>query len=115
MTFKKFEEIFRTKYPNGDVCMHGKGGGTEKNGKVFVAFEPCGKVYMYYGAYEDVLCKMGFKVISKERLAEAKIRLETYEKRHGKPDFFGGVMDYSQDIEELEKRIAEYETEWIIG
>ena len=117
MTFNKFEEIFRSKYPDGVIAMHGKAGGTEKNKKVYVAFQPSGKAYMYYGAYEDVLCKMGFNVISKERLAEVKLHLETEKERHGKPNmFFGGVVDNSEEIARLEKMIAEYESgEWIIA
>ena len=115
MTFQRAQEIFSMKYPEGELVQHGKFGGTEKNKKITVIFQHGGKCYEYYGAYEDVLCRIGFNVISKERLAEAKMRLETCKERHGKPDFFGGVMDYSQEINELEKRIAEYETEWIIG
>lgn len=115
MTFKKFEAIFRTKYPDGDIAMHGKAGGTEKNKKVFVAFVPGGKAYMYYGAYEDILCKMGFKVISKERFAELQARLAWYKDKDGKPDFFGGVCDYKADIERYEKQLEQYKAEYIIA
>ena len=115
MTFKKFEEIFRSKYPDGVIAMHGKAGGTEKNKKVYVAFQPCGKAYMYYGAYEDVLCKMGFNVISKERLAENEMRLESLKERNGKPSFFGGVVDYTDEIAKIEARLKEYRESWIIA
>ena len=122
MTFQKAQEIFATKYPEGELVQHGKFGGTEKNRKITVIFHRNttgyngSKCYEYYGAYEDVLCRIGFKVISKERLAEMKLRLETVKEWHGKAGFFGGVVDNSEEIARLEKRIAEYESgEWIIA
>ena len=115
MTFQKAQEIFSTKYPDGELVQHGKMGGTEKNRKITVIFKDGGRCYEYYGAYEDVLCRVGINVISKERLAEMKQRLTTCIARNGKPDFFGGVMDCSDEIRDLQNRIAEYESEWIIA
>ena len=115
MTFKKFEEIFRSKYPDGFVAPHGKAGGTEKNKKTYVTFEQYGKAYEYYGAYEDVLSKIGINVISKERLAECEARLDQLRKWDGTDDFFGGQVDNSKEIEELLKRIELYKAEYIIA
>ena len=115
MTFKRFEEIFHSKYPDGYVAPHGKAGGTEKNKKTYLTFVRYGKAYMYYGAYEDVLSKLGFNVISKERLAEVKLRLATLKERNGEDDFFGGKVDNTEEIEKLEKRIRQYESEYIIA
>ena len=115
MTFKKFQSLFETKYPDGWVHPHGRYGGCEKNMKVTLSFSPNGKSYSYYGAYEDILCRIGINVISKERLAEVEQRLETVKKWNGTEDFFGGIMDTTQEIKELEKRIADYKSNWIIA
>ena len=115
MTFKRFEEIFHSKYPEGEVVAHGKFGGTEKSKKTTVIFEHGGRCYEYYGAYEDVLSRMGMKVISKERLAETEQRLATVKKWHGTDNFFGGVMDCSEEIARLEAFLAEVKAEYIVA
>lgn len=115
MTFKRFEEIFHAKYPDGEVIAHGQFGGTEKNKKTTVVFERNGKCYSYYGAYEDVLKKLGFDVISKERLAELEARLDNYKQWNGTDDFFGGVCDYTAEIKELTERIEHYKKYFIIA
>ena len=118
MTFARFQEIFASKYPDGEVWMHDvfEHGQRGKRQKVAVVFKPNSKVYMYAGAYEDVLYKVGINCISKERLAEAEIHLKDLKKSNGKPDpFFGFTIDNSKEIEALEKQIEQYKTEWVIG
>ena len=115
MTFKKFEEIFLSKYPEGCISMHAKSGSSVKGNKVSVAFAPTGKVYEYAGAYEDVLSKMGFKVISKERLAEVEMRLATLVERNGKPCFFGGVVDNTAEIVRVEAFLKEVKDSYIVA
>ena len=116
MTFKKFEEIFKTRFPEGEVFSHGDFAGTEKNMKTTAVFAPGGKVYSYYGAYDIVLQKMGIKCVSKEHLAEEMLRLKDLRDRDGKPDmFFGGMVDNSAEIERLEARIAEINRDFIIA
>ena len=117
MTFQKAHEIFMTKYPEGELVQHGKFGGTQKNMKITVIFKRGGRCYEYYGAYEDVLCRIGFKVISKERLAEARIRLADLKARHGKVcEFFGTyTVDNSEEIAKLEAFLAEVEADYIVA
>lgn len=114
MTFKKFQSLFATKYPDGWVHPHGKYGGCEKNMKVTLSFSPNGKSYSYYGAYEDILCRVGINVISKERFSELEMRLERLNEWNGTDDFFGGVIDNTEAIQKLESQIAEYKANWII-
>ena len=112
MTFNKFRQIFKLKYPQGSVVAHGKFGGTERNKKVAVVFEEGGKVYEYYGAYEDILNKIGIKVISRERFESMELTLIALREQNGKPDFFGGVVDNTEAIKqrrsELENIICNY-------
>lgn len=115
MTFKRFEEIFHSKYPDGEVIAHGKLGGTEKSKKTTVVFCKHGRSYSYYGAYEDVLTRIGFKVISRQRLGELKARLEQYKEWHGTDNFFGGTCDYREEIRAITEEIKEYEEEYIIA
>lgn len=116
MTFMRFEEIFKSAFPEGEVFSHGEFGGTEKSMKTTAVFAPGGKCYSYYGAYDIVLQKMGLKVISKERFREMEIRLEDLKARNGKEDsFFGFTVDCSKEIEELEKKLGEYRRDYIIA
>ena len=121
MTFKKFEELFLQKYPDGQCWMHDEfcHGQSGYRQKVGIVFKPQTKVYMYAGAYEDILCKVGVNVISKERFAELLVRLEEYKRRqkeYGGTDWFFGIpVDYSKDITELEAQIAKYRKDWIIA
>ena len=117
MTFKKFEEVFKQKYPDGRVWMHDEfeHGQRGKRQKVAVVFNPNSKVYMYAGAYEDVLCKVGINCISKERFTELEHRLAYYQKLDGKEDFFGGVFDCKADIQQLTDEIENYKKNWIIA
>ena len=115
MTFKTFESIFLSKYPDGSVFAHGAFGPTEKNRKVAVTFTPDGLVYEYYGAYEDVLTKMGFKVISKARLMEMETRLADYTERNGQDDFFGGSFDYTNEIKTLSSEIEAIKANYIVA
>ena len=115
MTFAKFQEIFHTKYPDGEVISHGKFSGTQKNMKTTVIFQSPGKCYSYYGAYEDVLNRIGFKVISKERLLEAEMRLNRLVDLNGKMGFFGEIVNNDAEIESLAQRIKTYREEYIIA
>ena len=118
MTFKKFETLFKGKYPDGtvyphDVFEHGVPGRIQK---VCVVFNPNSKGYMYRGAYEDILCKIGIPVISKERFSELETRLARLQDMDGKTDeFFGGVFDCSADIARLTAEIEDYKKNYVIA
>ena len=116
MTFKKFEELFKTKYPEGEVLRHGGMGQTRTTGQASVIFKPDGKVYDYYGAYEDILCRIGIKVISKARVRHAEQALERYRKDHNTPKLFAdqGNYDFSEQIAELEDWLDKIYAEYII-
>ena len=117
MTFKKFEALFKAKYPMGevfphDVFEHDVPGRIQKVG---VVFNPNGKTYMYRGAYEDILCKCGINTISKERFAELEGRLVHLKKLNGATDeFFGGSFDCSEDIARLTVEIEDYKANYVI-
>lgn len=84
MTEKKANEIIRTKYPDATIFRRNSFGGTNTT-HLAVVFEPCGKVYDYYGlSYQQVLIKLGFKILYKHN-----------------------VDSYNRHIAELEKKIAD--------
>lgn len=114
MTFAKFNELFKSKYPEGEVVQHGKFGGTEKNKKTTVIFVPGGKCYEYYGAYEDVLNRVGIKVISQSRFHDKQSCLESYKKWNGREALFGGRFDYNKEIVRLECEIKEILDNYVI-
>lgn len=108
MTFKKFEELFKNKYPNGEVVAHGKFGGTEKNKKTTVIFDKNGKCYEYYGSYMDILNRVGINVVSKSEIERKENELQKLNEEHGKPnkyDFFGiePIIDNTSKIEDCEE------------
>lgn len=122
MTFKRFEEIFLSKNPGGMVVAHGQFGGTERNNKTTVVFRDGGKTYSYYGAYEDVLCKMGINTISKERLESLQKQLARLQEENGKEEenlFFDDdepwIIDWSREIAELEARLDDIKKNYIIA
>lgn len=116
MTFAKYQSLFLQKYPNGETFMHDEFmHGTDRNRqKVGVVFEPNGKVYMYRGAYEDILCRIGVNVISKERFSELEARLAHLKEMDGTEDLFGGVFDYSDEIASVVSEIEKYKTDYTI-
>lgn len=115
MTFKKFEALFKEKNPDGKVFMHGEFAQTERNKKVAVVFHEGGKVYEYYGAYEDILNRVGIKVISKARFSSLEKSLEQYKKYDGKATLFGGKFDYSEEIARLTADIEDIKANWVIA
>jgi len=117
MTFRRFEEIFKTKYPDGNVWMHDDYMNHPGNRqKVAVEFAPHGKVYLYRGAYEDILCRIGINTISKARLTELVNRIEYLKRRHGdREEFFGtGYFDNMRDIMEAEAFLAKVLRDYVI-
>ena len=44
-----------------------------------------------------------------------ELRLETVKRQNGTDDFFGGIMDTTREIQDLERRIADYKANWIIA
>lgn len=114
MTFNKFRQVLKSKYPQSEVYAHGKFGNTEHNKKVALAFEPDGKVYEYYGAYEDILNKCGIKVISKERFVSLELMLITLREMNGEPDFFGGFIDNTEAIKERTEELESIRQNYMI-
>ena len=118
MTFNKFQELFLTKYPEGEVVMHGKFGGTEHNMKTTVTFNRNSKCYFYYGSYETVLNRLGIKVITKSSLAQIEHELAYYMENNGKPNPFSlfnkSVMNYEKEIKEYTDKLENIKKDWII-
>ncbi len=56
MTLKHANDIFRSKYPNGEICRKHT---TSAENKYWVTFQPNGKVYYYSGqSYGELLYKL---------------------------------------------------------
>ena len=111
MTYNTFKSIFLTKYPNGNVGMHGKGTKCER---VLVVFEKGQQVYEYSGAYDSILEHCGIKVISKAHYSEIEQLLQTAIARNGKKSMFGGTIDSTKDIEKYSALLADYDNNFIV-
>lgn len=113
VTHATFEELFHRKYPDGETWKHEPevSGRIQKTAVIFV---PGGKVYFFTGAYEDVLCKIGINVISKERYESKVATLEWMKSQHGTEDFFGGVVDNTAEIERMTSEIENYTKNYVI-
>ena len=79
MTEKKANEIFRTKYPEGEIVRRNN---SSAGNKFYVTFKPQGKVYYYAcSTYAELLNRFGFEIVYKHDIESAKATLENYEKQ----------------------------------
>lgn len=112
MTFKRFEEIVKGKYPKAEVFSHGEFAGNKVN--VAVIFEPNTRVYKYNGTYCEVLNKIGIKAIYKHDLENVRGVVEMLKRSNGTKGFFGDIIDNTEMIAKYEVDIANYEQNYII-
>ena len=117
MTEARANEIFRTKYPEGEICRKNT---TSAGNKFWVIFNPNGKVYYYScTSYAELLNRFGFKVVYKHDLVSAQETLKRYEKqledaKNGKfPPFAFAFIERNPEtekaeIEDLQKQVNEY-------
>lgn len=79
MTEARANEIFRTKYPEGEIVRRNN---SSAGNKFFVTFKPQGKVY-YYACltYVELLRRFGFDVVYSHDVAAVKSSLRHYEKQ----------------------------------
>ena len=117
MTEKKANEIFRTKYPEGEICRKNT---TSAGNKFWVTFKPNSKVYYYScTSYVELLRRFGFDVVYKHDVKSAEETLKRYEKqledaKNGKfqPFAFAFIERTPEtekaEIEDLQKQIDEY-------
>ena len=117
MTESRANEIFRSKYPEGEICRKHS---TSAESKYWVTFEPNGKVYYYScTSYAQLLSRFGFEVVYTHNLNSAKATLEKYEKelndaKAGNFSEFAFIfMEQTPEtekayIEDLQKQVDEY-------
>lgn len=114
MTFAKFEELVKGKYPNARVFKHGS------KINVGVCFEYAenskfSKTYQYNGTYCEVLNQLGIKAIYKHEYDTLVYALENAKKRNGTKNIFvGGTIDCSGEIEEYTNRLNEVNANYVI-
>lgn len=109
MTFKKFKEIVTLHKPEITVYQHGD------NNSVSVQFTPDGKIYDYSGSYIYVLNRIGIKAVHQSDLNMLEKELARLETDNGKPNiWFGGIADYSEQIDWHKTEIDRIKKECII-
>ena len=114
MTFSKFEELVKEKHPNATIFKHGELAGNKINVAIIFNGEH-GKVYQYNGTYCEVLNRLGVKAIYKHDYNALVSALENAKKRNGtKNIFFGGIVDYSKEIEEYTNRLNDVNANYVI-
>lgn len=81
MTEARANEILRTKYPEATIY-NGKRFGGSCIGRMVVVFKEGGKCYDYCASsYQQVLEKLGFKILYKHNVEAYKRRLKELEKK----------------------------------
>lgn len=117
MTEKKANEIFRTKYPEGEIVRRNN---SSAGNKFWVTFTPNGKVYYYAcSTYSELLGRFGFKVVYKHDIENAEEALKRYEKqledaKNGKfqPFAFAFIERNEEtekaEIEDLQNKVNEW-------
>lgn len=79
MTEKKANEIFRTKYPEGEIVRRFA---SSAGSKYFVVFKEGGKVYEYAcTSYQQLLERFGFKIAYKHNIETAKANIKYHEEK----------------------------------
>lgn len=79
MTESKANEILRTKYPEGTIY-NGKRFGGASSSEMVVTFSPNGRCYHYYAtSYQQVLEKLGFKILYKHNVTSYNNRIKELE------------------------------------
>lgn len=77
MTEKRANEIFRTKYPEGEIV---RKNASSAGWKYFVVFKHGGKVYEYgCTSYQQLLGRFGFNIAYKHDIENAKHYIQRYE------------------------------------
>lgn len=111
MTFNKFKEILKSKYPEATACSHGEFAGTERNKKVEINFFRNGKCYEYYGSYIEILNRIGIPCVYESDIKWGEKRLAELKERHGKSNPFSlfnkTPVDNSKEIEKMEKWLSD--------
>lgn len=112
MTFAEFEDIVHSE--RKDIFSVSQKSKTQNNG-VMVTFCEGGKGYIYKGTYQDILKKLGIEILGKEEKLKALInlraQLDCAKKTHNTIGIFSRkVLDNSQKIADLERRIAAVES-----
>lgn len=108
MTEKKANEIFRTKYPDGEICRKNT---TSAKSKYWVKFNSNGKVYYYSNtSYAELLNQFGFKVVYKHDVIAAEEilkRNEKYLENAKNKKFLPFTFAFVEQNEETEKEEIE--------
>ena len=115
MTEKRANEIFRTKYPEGEIV---RKNASSAGWKYFVVFKHGGKVYEYgCTSYQELLGRFGFKIAYKHDIKNAEYWLEKAKKEYedakeGKFSivaFFLTERNEQTEAEEINRLKVEYE------
>lgn len=108
MTEKRANEIFRTKYPKGEIVRRNN---SSAGNKFFVTFKPEGKVYYYScSTYQELLSRFGFEIAYKHDVEALKNQVNRYEKKlseilEGNFDAFDFI--FCERNEETEKQVID--------
>ena len=126
MTEQKANQIFKTKYPEGEIVRRNN---SSAGNKFWVTFKPEGRVYYYSCAtYQELLSRFGFEIVYQHNVTSVKEYIDKLEKqlaelKSGKgnkfADLFGisledQIKDCVKDLEEQKKLLHHWETECII-
>lgn len=109
MTEARANEIFKTKYPEGEICRKNS---TSAESKYWVTFKREGKVYYYSGAsYQQLLEKLGFPIAYKSNIKNIENQIADYTKqlenlKNGTKPILFNIFGDESDREATENEIA---------
>ena len=114
MTIKEVNEIFKTKYPEGEVFQKGTVGGVADS-RVAVVFKRGGKVYAYnVNNYVQLLERFGFELLYEREAKYIENRIKELEeliKAGGEKGLFAFEGDWHtftvEEIKKMEEEIKE--------
>ena len=110
MTEQRANEIFRTKYPEGEIV---RKNASSAGSRYFVTFKKYGKAY-YYGAtsYQELLGRFGFDIAYGHNIETAKAEIERHEKaiEDAKNGKFSMLWLGAKTKEEKQQKAIEFHT-----
>lgn len=109
MTFEQFKKAVENYRNDIIISKHGEFcNNSSKNtlGVIFIKNGKKSKVYNYSGTYSEILTKLNIPHATRDRIDTVKQTLAKLMEEHGEEDFFGEVIDNTEEINRYKEELS---------